>query len=78
MMNSTKYLRQQLKEHNSKYRINFSPDAEEILKKAKRGGNTHARRLDELPSHIDGRDKAICLYDYAGLILKAKEIEVHG
>lgn len=78
MMNSTKYLRQELKKHNSRYNISLSTDAEEIVKNAKRSGNTHARRLEELPQHIDGRDKAICLYDYAGLILKAKEIKVNG
>ena len=33
---------------------------------------------DEFPECIDGRDKTLCLYDYAGLILKAKEINIHG
>lgn len=81
MTNSTKYVRKELRElikQNSKYKITVPSYAEEIIKNAKRGGNTHCVIPDEFPECIDARDKTLCLYDYAGLILKAKEINIHG
>lgn len=73
---NTAQIRAELRK-NSKYNLPeidydvFIP----LLQNAKRGGNTHASKEFVNIDKIESIDKTLCLYDYAGLILKAMEVE---
>lgn len=73
---NTAQIRAELKK-NSKYKpLEIDNDLYIELQNAKRDGNTHASKSFVNIDKIESHDEALCLYDYAGVILKAMEVEL--
>lgn len=74
---NTQQIRAELRK-NSKYKLpEVDSEVYAILQNAKRNGNTHASNHFVNIDKIESIDETLCLYDYAGLILKTMEVEIN-